>query len=142
MDKGLQASAMGLLERHEGRRNVAYKDTKGIWTVGVGHNLLTPISEKAIDVILLDDLAVVEANLNNFLPWWTQHNNARQLAMIDLCFNLGVSRLLGFRKALNAWLNQDYEGAARELKDSAWFAQVGTRGPRIVEMVRTGLLPG
>jgi lysozyme len=56
--------------------------------------------------------------------------------MIDLCFNLGLKRLLGFRKFLEAMSLGEYERAAVELQDSLWFKQVKSRGPEIVGMIR------
>jgi len=131
-----------MLSLHEGRRRMMYKCTAGYNTIGVGHNLdANPISERAIDVIFADDLASVESNLTRVLPWWRQEAPARQAALIDLCFNLGVVRLLAFRNTLGAWQKKDYAGAASGLMDSLWYKQVGTRGPRIVTMVRTGQMP-
>ena len=31
------AAGRALIERREGRRLSAYRDTRGIWTIGVGH---------------------------------------------------------------------------------------------------------
>lgn len=141
MDNELLDTAKKMLERHEGRRNVAYKDSVGIWTVGVGHNLQVPISDDAIDVILADDLRTVEAELDQALPWWRREGWVRRLALIDLCFNLGIQGLLGFRNTLAAWKAGDYRGAAEGLTASKWFGQVGQRGQRIVQMVCEGTMP-
>lgn len=138
MDQSLIGTAKAMLTRHEGRRQIAYKDSVGIWTVGVGHNLQTPISDDAIDVILADDLRNVEAALDSYLPWWRSEGWPRQLALVDLCFNLGINGLLQFRNTLAAWEKHDYEGAARGLMDSKWYGQVGKRGPAVVQMVRGG----
>lgn len=136
IEKELFDIAKPMLERHEGRCPVAYKDTVGIWTVGVGHNLQTPISDDVIDVILADDLRNVETALDCNLPWWRSEGWPRQLALIDLCFNLGIRGLLQFRNTLAAWKAGDYEGAAKGLMDSKWYGQVGKRGPAVVQMVR------
>jgi GH24 family phage-related lysozyme (muramidase) len=66
-----------------------------------------------------------------------------RVALIDLAFNLGRLKLVGgtdaqgnkvkgfvnMRKALQ---NDDYQTASAEMKDSNWFNQVKTRGPRMV----------
>ena len=41
----------------EGHKNFMYKDTKGIPTIGIGHNLNKPISDRAVQVIFEDDMA-------------------------------------------------------------------------------------
>ena len=68
----MKTSAQGraAIERREGRRLSAYRDSRGIWTIGVGHAAtgLPPrpsagmtISEAACDALLAADLAPVEA---------------------------------------------------------------------------------
>ena len=58
--------------------------------------------------------------------------------MIDMCFNLGLSRLRGFVKAIEAMSRQQYDNAADEFLDSRWASQVGQRAIRVTEMIRTG----
>ena len=43
------------LRRNEGFRDTLYDDTKGVPTVGYGHNLRVPISNDAAELILSDD---------------------------------------------------------------------------------------
>lgn len=131
-----------LHELNEGRRNRMYRDSLGIETIGIGHNLRDrPISDRAVDVIYEDDLAEVLADLDRFLPWWREHDDVRQAVLVDLMFNLGATRLLGFKNTLAAFKAGVYEAAAVGLENSKWYGQVGVRGPRIVEMVRTGKWP-
>lgn len=131
-----------LLTEHEGRVAKLYKCSAGFNTIGVGHNLdANPISDAAIDVILTDDIAGVERDLDRALPWWRNEDTVRQAAMIDLCFNMGIGTLLTFKNTLQSWRERFYGGAARGLEQSKWFTQVGRRGPRIVSMVRHGEWP-
>jgi lysozyme len=55
-----------------------------------------------------------------------------------LCFNVGLSRLMGFKKALAAMAIEDYDVAADEFLDSRWAKQVGSRALTITDMIRTG----
>jgi lysozyme len=131
-----------LLEQHEGRVRRLYKCTAGFNTIGVGHNLdANPISDAAIDVILTDDIAMVEAQLDRWIPWWRKEDAVRQAALIDLTFNMGISSFMKFGNTLSAWVKGDYAGAAAGLEASKWFTQVGRRGPRVVKMVRDGVWP-
>ena len=62
--------------------------------------------------------------------------------MINLCFNLGITRLLTFKKALAAMAEGDFSKSADEFLDSKWATQVGpTRSSDIDCMVRTGRYP-
>ena len=57
-----------------------------------------------------------------------------------MAFNLGKSRLSGFRKMIAAVTAEDWEEAARQMIDSAWYRQVKSHGERNVEVMRTGEL--
>jgi len=131
-----------LIEAHEGRMRKMYKCTAGFNTIGVGHNLdANVLTDRAIDVILVEDIRQVEMDLDRCLPWWRNESDSRRAALVDLCFNLGIQGVLGFRNTLHAWMNRDYEAAARGLENSKWHGQVGRRAPRIEHMVRTGMWP-
>jgi lysozyme len=65
-------------------------------------------------------------------------SEVRQRALADLVFNMGMSRLHGFVKTLDALQRRDYETAAEELLDSNYAKQVGARSVRVAEMIRTG----
>jgi lysozyme len=131
-----------LLEQHEGRVRRLYKCSAGFNTIGVGHNLdANPISDRAIDVILEDDLEQVFRQLDEWIPWWRGEDEVRRAALIDLTFNMGISGFMKFKNTLAAWVKRDYAGAAAGLEQSLWFTQVGRRGPRVVKMVRDGVWP-
>jgi lysozyme len=130
-----------LIERHEGRRNVSYKDSLGFPTIGIGHLLSRPISDAAVNQIFEDDLKDHAADLFKSLPWAKDLDEARQGALIDMAFNLGINGLLGFKNTLAAMQAGNWEAAALGLEQSKWYGQVKTRGPRIVAMFRTGKWP-
>lgn len=125
-----------MIERHEGYRTTPYIDSVGVQTIGIGHNLHKPLTRTAIVQILRDDIADATNECIHEFPWFAELSKPRQWAMIDLCFNLGLKRLLGFRKFLDAMSLGEYERAAIELQDSLWFRQVKSRGPEIVGMIR------
>ena len=58
--------------------------------------------------------------------------------MINLCFNLGLTRLRGFVKALEAMSREQFDVAADEFMDSRWAKQVGNRAVEVTELIRTG----
>ena len=101
----------------EGKRNKAYKDTRGLWTIGVGH-LIKPDEQHLIETVLTDD--EVHTLLKHDLSWCDEAigssvrvplNQNQYDALYSLCFNIGAN---GFKnssvvKKLNAG---DYAGAA------------------------------
>jgi lysozyme len=137
-----------LLVRHEGLRLKPYKDTVGKLTIGVGRNLDDiGISKDEATTLLIHDIARVEQELNECLPWWTQLDPVRQAVLIDLGFNLGVKtgnppKLLTFKTTLGLIEQGDYAAAAARLKTTPWHTQVGNRAERLEQMLETGHWPG
>ena len=128
------------LRFHEGVKNQVYKDHLGIETIGVGRNLKDRgLSDEEVDMLLANDIAIVEEELDKQLPWWRDLSEVRQRAIADLVFNMGMPRLHGFVKTLDALQRRDYQTAADELLNSKYANQVGARAIRIAEMIRSGL---
>lgn len=132
------------LKRHEGVRTHAYECTAKMITVGVGRNIDENggigLSDDEIEYLLENDIKRCKQELLA-LPWFPQIDSVRQDALINLCFNLGMTRLLKFEKALTAMSVGDYERASLEFMDSRWATQVGNRADEVCEMIRTGRYP-
>lgn len=123
----------------EGKRARVYTDTVGKLTVGVGRNISDrDFSDDEIALMLKNDIAIVERELDKALPWWRKMSDARQNMLANMAFNLGVPRLLGFKKALAAMQAERWEPASDELLDSTWSRQVGQRAIRIAAVMRKG----
>ena len=131
-----------LLRRHEGVEPYAYKDHLGYITVGVGRCLEKDVgmglTDDEIDYLLRNDIVRVQEELSEEYDWFADLDQVRQEAMINLSFNLGATRLRGFRNALAAMAEEDYETAANEFMDSKWSSQVGRRAYEVTQMIRTG----
>ena len=133
-----------LLIKHEGMRLKPYEDvlTEDI-TIGVGRNLDSlGLTEDEVMYLLTNDIVRCDKELLHNFKWYPEMCRARQDALINLCFNLGITRLLTFKKALQAMADKDYSKAAIEFLDSKWATQVGvTRSNDIALMIRTGKYP-
>ena len=125
----------------EGFRLKPYTDTVGKLTIGVGRNLTdVGISELEARAMLLNDIYKVREQLDIELPWWRGQSPVRQMAMIDLCFNMGINALLGFHNGLSAWANANYAEAARSFRDSKWATQVQlSRVNRVTREIEMGV---
>jgi lysozyme len=127
------------LERDEGIRLHPYRDTKGILTIGIGRNLEdVGISKGEAYTMLHNDLERVIADLDQYIPWWKKLNDTRQRVLANMCFNMGITRLLGFHQMLAAAALEQYEKAAEEMRTSLWCRQVGPRAARLAEQMRVG----
>ena len=69
------------------------------------------------------------------MDWWKDLPEDLQRVMANMCFNLGITRLLKFKNFLSAMENKDWEKAAVEMIDSRWATQVGARATRLKERV-------
>jgi len=109
--------------------------------LGVGRNISESglgLTEDEIDFLLINDITRVKQELTDTYFWFPALNEARQDAMIDICFNLGLTRLRGFVKAIEAMSREQFDIAADEFMDSRWATQVGNRAVEVTEMIRTG----
>lgn len=136
------------LIRDEGVRRTKYRDSRGFWTIGVGHNLdANPlrfdisqgISFAQAAQILDEDIARVSAKLFADLPWIAQLDPARQGVLLNMAFNMGEGGVLEFHHELADTKAGDYVKAAADMKDSAWYGQVGARAVRLVDQMLTGV---
>jgi GH24 family phage-related lysozyme (muramidase) len=146
-----KAPAMGSLDdtkkmiiRHEGIRDVPYKDSLGLWTVGVGHLIgdgktLPPeynrkFTQAEIMKMFEEDFDH-HAKAAEKIPGYSKANQGGQGALIDLTFNMGTSwykKWPNFCKKLAAG---DFKGAADELAGSKWAQQVKSRAQTIIGLV-------
>lgn len=123
----------------EGLRLTAYQDSVGVWTVGFGTNLQAlTIDATLAEAWLHQKLQEAEREARTF-PWFTDLSSRQQRAIVELVYNLGLTRLRKFRRTLAALAEGDYEAASIALGNSLWARQVGpTRAGRIMELIRNG----
>ena len=130
------------IERDEGREHTAYRDTVGIWTVGVGHARVpagTVWTDDEIDRVLASDIADVIATLDKVLPWWRTLNDARQDVLVNMAFNLGIKGLLGFKNTLADIKAGQFNSAAKRMMASKWARQVKGRAARLAAQMMAGV---
>ena len=125
-----------MLKRHEGNHATPYIDSVGVQTIGYGHNLHKPLSERARQVIFEDDVADAKNDCLHAFPWFAELDESRQWVLINMCFNLGLPRLQGFYKFLAAVERGDYDTAAIEMLDSLWAKQVKGRARELAAIMQ------
>lgn len=128
-----------MLIRHEGLKLEPYIDTVGKLSLGVGRNIEdNGISEEEALFMLDNDIRRTKNELEMSFPWFSHLCTARRDALIDMCFNLGLTRFRQFRNMISALEAGNYAQAAAEALDSRWARQVGHRANELSEMIRTG----
>jgi lysozyme len=130
-----------MLKRHEGVRSHVYLCSAGYETIGVGRNISKSgmgLSDDEVNYLLENDILRVLKELSSEYPWFNDLDDVRKDAMIDISFNLGATRLRGFRRALAAMEVANYTLAAKEFLDSKWSRDVKGRAHELASMIETG----
>lgn len=154
-------SVKKMLIRHEGIKLSAYLDTENKWTIGVGRNIddygftdeeierlgLTQemlnnpkslkISESAAYYLLDNNIREIDELLMHFI-WYTQMNEARKDAIIDMVFNMGYPKFSRFDKTIEFLQEQKYFQAADEMLNSIWYRKLKKRPMEISKMIALG----
>jgi GH24 family phage-related lysozyme (muramidase) len=131
---------------HEGTRYEPYKDSVGLWTIGVGHLIgdgktLPPeynrkFSHEEVMELFDKDYEKHKKQAQSNVPGFGKFDSLGQAALIDLTFNMGPGWPRKFKNTSAKLGAGDTEGAAEGLTNSKWYGQVGRRAPKIVGMIR------
>ena len=125
-------------KKYEGLNLYPYTCPTGHLTIGYGHNLENGITLEVAEALLQSDMAQAQLEVGKSLPWSNQLDEVRQYVLVDMCFNMGLKRLLTFKKMLAAVKAGYYERAAYEMLNSRWAGQVGRRATELAKMMKTG----
>jgi len=148
---------MDMLSLNEGERRTVYLDSKNKPTIGIGFNLEEPhnkkfLKDKGVDVerilkgepisrklmIEMYNHSLTQAfnDAIAYEPDFWKHPKSVQRGLVDMAFNLGLTKLKKFKKMKEGLDARDYDKVTREAIDSDWYKQVKSRGPRTVDLFR------
>lgn len=131
-----------MLELHEGYRTFPYYDSVGKLTIGIGFNIEdVGLLPDEITFILRNRINLVRTRLADEFPFFGNLDEVRQSVLIDMAYNLGISKLRKFRQTLKSIEQGDYASASVQMLDSLWARQVGVRAKRLSKMMETGEWP-
>lgn len=140
MTEALMNRIKAQLVRHEGLKLKPYRCTAGKLTIGIGRNLDDRgISQKEAYAMLERDILDFEQQLLDEIPdIYNNLDEVRQSVLLNMCFNLGMKGLLGFKNTLAFIGAGDWERAANNMLASKWAKQVGMRAIELSELMRKG----
>jgi len=135
------------LEVDEGVKYEIYNDHLGYPTFGIGHLVLdtdpesgqevgTPVSEDRVAEAFNNDVETVISDCERLYPEFNGLPEEVQLIIANMMFNMGRPRLSKFKGMKRGVDAQDWDAAADEMVDSAWYRQVTNRADRLVERMR------
>lgn len=124
---------------HEGLRLKPYKCSMGYLTIGVGRNLETNGISKQEAMMLLDnDMERCKADVARNMPWSLDLDDMRKGVLVEMVFQLGIGRVMLFKKMISALREHNYEAAANEVLTSAWHKQTPKRCETLARIMREG----
>ena len=137
------------LIRDEGIRLRVYKCTSGHLTIGVGHKLTerellqgrSEISLEQAGYLLHMDIGIAMNGCASIFgrDRFDSFTEARQRALVNMCFQMGTQGLTKFRRMIDAIMRNDWVMAHVEALDSKWARSDSPgRARRVAEMFLEG----
>ena len=138
-----------MIAHHEGTRYRPYKDSLGLWTVGIGHLIgdgksLPPewnreFSKEEVQAMFEKDYAHHRAGAAAKTPNFDKMTSAMQGAFTDLAFNMGPNwiKAKGFKTLEKELKNFNTDGVVASLTNSKWAKQVGERAGHITNLINS-----
>lgn len=121
----------------EDLRLMPYRCPAGKLTIGVGRNLEdNGITREEAYYLCHNDVDTCHRQLSLAIPFYDRLPSDKKEILLNMCFNMGLTRLQGFRRMLAAMAVRDWESAAHEMEDSDWARQVGIRAKRLINKMR------
>jgi lysozyme len=131
------AQTQAWIKTCEGLKLHTYIDTNGHCTVGWGRNLENGIRLDEAELMFQNDLKQTVEELEG-CDWYNEQPDHVKNALINMNFNLGITKLLEFHGMIDALKTKNYTLAAQEALNSLWAKQVGQRAKDIALMIRQG----
>lgn len=123
---------------------IVYKDHLGYPTIGYGHLLLegesfkTGITEVEAENILSKDLATSVNDAKSLYVKYNMSGNIElQKVLVQMTFQMGLTKLSKFKNMLTAMGNKDYRRAAAEMRNSLWYKQTTNRAEKLAKIVES-----
>ena len=125
------------IKEHEGFVEHVYDDSLGIPTIGYGFAIKDLVLDEDIaEEILIRKLEKLKRNANARFKWLEDMPQEVQEVVLNMCYQLGVTGVSKFRKAISAMQEGEWSEAADEMLDSLWARQTPNRAKELSDIVR------
>jgi lysozyme len=127
------------IKREEDTKLRMYKCSEDRWTIGTGHNIQdNGISQAVSDLILDEDLEVAINDAKAVISNFDDLSDTRKIVLVDMAFQMGKSRLSGFKKMIEAIEIEAWNVAVIEMLDSRYANQTPNRANRNATLMKKG----
>ena len=128
-----------LLERithHAGYRKSVYKCTEGYDTIGYGFAIKDlEMDEDIAEEILIRKVEKLIKRVRSRFDWLDSVPHAVQGVLVEMSYQMGLSGVCKFKKALHAMQMLQWKLAAKELLDSRWAKQTPNRAKELSDII-------
>ena len=125
------------IKKHEGFVEHVYKCTEGFDTIAYGFAIKDlEIPEHIAEELLILKLEKLQRNANARFKWLEDMPQEVQAVILNMCYQLGVTGVSKFRKAISALQEGEWHEAADEMLDSLWARQTPNRAKELSNIVR------
>ena len=125
------------IKAHEGYEPMVYQCTEGNDTIGVGCKVDDLfLSEKVCDLILEEKLNDLIPRIERKLSWFRYAQDEVKLVIVNMSYQMGLSGVLKFKRALAAMEIKNWDLAATEMLDSLWARQTSRRANELADIIR------
>jgi len=128
------------IKKHEGYRELPYRDNKGVLTIGYGTNLDIGLNED--EATLLLGYRLNKAREQMFTLFTSielgKLNNEQIEVLTEVVYWLGIGTFSKFKKTIQAIKDEDYKKASEELMDSKAGREFPTRMSDIASRILKG----
>tara|TARA_R100001594_G_scaffold58135_1_gene92113 strand:+ start:161 stop:571 length:411 start_codon:yes stop_codon:yes gene_type:complete len=126
------------IKEHEGFRDKVYKCTEGFDTIGYGFAIKDLVLDEDIaEEILLRKVESLISRVRKKFNWLDTVPPAVQGVLVEMSYQMGVSGVSKFKKALHAMQMFQWNVAADELLDSRWAKQTPNRAKELSNIIRS-----
>lgn len=144
-----QIRLMEQLQKHEGLRLHTYVCTAGVATIGYGstsypNGKRVALSDPTITIDEAEEMLADYVDKKVFpviklmFKEFNSFSDTRKIALCDMLYNLGESRMKGFKKMIAAIHANNWVEAGKQAMDSSWYKQVGGRAKTVVNQLING----
>ena len=126
------------IKKHEGFKSSVYQCTAGYDTIGYGFAVKDLVLDEDIaDLILMRKIDKLQQRIMTNLEWWTDSPAEIKDVVVNMCYQLGLSGFLKFKKTIYLLETEQYEDASLEMLNSLWAKQTPSRARELSEVVRS-----
>jgi lysozyme len=112
------------IKKHEQLRLKSYICPAGKLTIGYGRNLEdNGITLQEAEKMLETDLLNIKLELVDKINFFYKLDDIRQNVLMEMAYNMGVPKLLGFKNTLKFMEKTDFINASKEMLNSKWHEQ-------------------